>query len=85
MREFVQHEEGRLEALPKECEGDVVKGVALVESVGHVTFEEVAEDLGNDYQMNGRCSRHSAQNWRRRADVLSRQPRVVASSAPWTA
>ena len=46
--------------LLQEREGDVVKGVSLVASVGRVMFEEAAEDLVNDYQMNGRRSTHTA-------------------------
>lgn len=46
--------------LLKEREGDVVKGVPMVASVGRVTFEEAADDLVNDYEINRRRSMHTA-------------------------
>lgn len=46
--------------LLKEREGDVVKGVPLVASIGRVTFEEAADDLLNEYQVNRRRSLHTA-------------------------
>ena len=44
------------EDLLKAREGDVVKGVPVMASVGRVTFPEAAEDLLNDYRVNGRRS-----------------------------
>ena len=37
-------------------EGDIARGVPVTARVGRVKFEEAAEDLLNDYKVNGRKS-----------------------------
>jgi integrase len=38
----------------REREGDVERGIPINPKIGRVTFEEAAEDILNDYRMNGR-------------------------------
>ena len=48
-------------------EGDVEKGIPIVPQMGKILFDDAADDLLNDYRINGKASLESVE---RRVDAL---------------
>jgi hypothetical protein len=45
------------ETLLKQREGDIAKGMPISAKIGQLRFEDAAQDLLTDYEVNGRRSR----------------------------